>query len=139
MIGRLFALAVWTTFGAGLAHAEYVGMVSKIYDGDTFGLCDDTHCVRIRICGIDAPEVGASGADAATNALTKLVSNGRVRCKQVGEGTVCDGRSRPTNRNRIVAQCFVNDADIAASLVAGGFACDWVKFSGGAYGGIPCP
>jgi hypothetical protein len=65
-----------------------------------------------------------------------------VRCVQVGDGTPCDGRSKATNRDRIVAQCFVDGADVAASLVGQGVACDWVKFSGGAYSqngaGNPC-
>jgi micrococcal nuclease len=57
----------------------------------------------------------------------------RVRCVQVGGGTPCDGRSRPTSGNRTVAQCFVGDLDIAAEMIRGGHACDWPKFSGGYY------
>lgn len=33
----------------------------------------------------------------------------------------------------IVAQCFADDADLARELVSAGFACDWIKFSGGHY------
>jgi endonuclease YncB( thermonuclease family) len=61
------------------------------------------------------------------------LSDKRIVCVQVGDGTICDGRSAPTNRGRIVAQCFVDKIDIAATLVSRGFACDWVKFSGGHY------
>ena len=63
----------------------------------------------------------------------RLVEGEVVRCLQVGNGTPCDGRSKPTNYDRIVAQCFVDGADIAVPMVEQGFACDWVKFSGGAY------
>jgi hypothetical protein len=62
-----------------------------------------------------------------------VLSGKPVRCVQVGGGTPCDGRSKPTNRDRIVAQCFAEESDIAATMVEGGFACDWIKFSGGHY------
>jgi endonuclease YncB( thermonuclease family) len=66
-----------------------------------------------------------------------------VRCVQVGNGTVCDGRSKPTNRDRVVAQCFVDDIDVAAVLVERGLACDWKTFSGAYYSrdgkGRACP
>ena len=38
-----------------------------------------------------------------------------------------------TNRNTVVAQCFLDDLDIAAEMVRSGNACDWPKFSGGHY------
>lgn len=82
---------------------------------------------------MDAPERGQPGAQAATEALGAIVKNQTVRCVQVGSGTVCDGRSRPTNRNRNVAQCFIGTDDIADLLVRGGHACDWVRFSSGHY------
>lgn len=131
----LAGLTICRTDAAG---AELKGQVLAIEDGDTFDLCDGGECKRIRICGIDAPEIGSAGASEATAALRELVDGKVVACIQVGNGTVCDGRSRPTNRGRIVAQCFVDNTDIAASLVARGLACDWIKFSGGHYGGRPC-
>jgi endonuclease YncB( thermonuclease family) len=51
----------------------------------------------------------------------------------MGEGTVCDGRSKPTSRDRVVAQCFLDKLDIAEEMVRSGTACDWPKFSGGHY------
>ena len=70
---------------------------------------------------------------------SELVFRKTVRCIQVGQppGTVCDKRSKPTNRDRIVAQCFVDNHDIAEPMVKGGYACDWVKFSGGHYSHHP--
>jgi micrococcal nuclease len=35
--------------------------------------------------------------------------------------------------DRIVAQCFVGDLDIAMEMVSAGQAKDWPKFSGGYY------
>jgi endonuclease YncB( thermonuclease family) len=112
---------------------ELSGSVDKIADGDTFWVCDTTACHKIRLCGADAPEQGEPGYHPSTEALRQLVSGKVVRCIQVDNGTPCDGRSKPTNYDRIVAQCFVDGADIAVPMVEQGFACDWVKFSGGAY------
>jgi endonuclease YncB( thermonuclease family) len=113
---------------------EFTGRAERIVDGDTFWLCNQTTCNKIRLCGVDAPERGDRGYGESTSALEALVRSEEVSCIQVGGGTPCDGRSRSTNRDRIVAQCFVNGKDIAAYLVETNFACDWVKFSGGHYG-----
>jgi hypothetical protein len=64
--------------------------------------------VRVRICGIDAPERGQAGYGQAAGVLSSTIEGKTVHCLQVGEGTVCDGRSRPTSR-------------------------DWPRFSGGRY------
>jgi endonuclease YncB( thermonuclease family) len=113
--------------------AELSGSADKIADGDTFWICDWRACHKIRLCGADAPEKGEPGYERSAQALRQLVDGKVVRCVQVGNGTPCDGRSKPTNYDRIVAQCFVEGTDIAVPMVEQGFACDWVKFSGGAY------
>ncbi|VVT15352.1 thermonuclease family protein [Hoeflea sp. EC-HK425] len=107
------------------------GTVTRVIDGDTF----DFQALRIRLCGIDAPERGDGGHRQAMRALTALIEGRRVRCVPVGAGSVCDGRSKLFNRKRIVAQCYLGTHDIAARMVISGHACDWVKFSGGAYRG----
>jgi endonuclease YncB( thermonuclease family) len=113
----LLAFAIAVHLSANAAHADLIGFAEKIYDGDTFALCDQTVCNKIRICGIDAPEIGDKGSSQATAALAGLISGRTVQCIQVGKGTVCDGRSRPINRDRIVAQCFAGTKDIARELV----------------------
>ena len=113
--------------------AELSGSIDKIADGDTFWVCDATACRKIRLCGADAPDKGEHGYQMSAEALRRLVEGKVVRCLQVGNGTPCDGRSKSTNHDRIVAQCFVDGADVAASMVDQGFACDWIKLSGGAY------
>src|SRR5262245_20434293 len=113
--------------------AQISGSVDRTIDGDTFWLCDPVACHKIRLCGVDAPERGDRGSVESTNALDELVRGKEVVCVQVGGGTPCDGRSRPTNRDRIVAQCTVDGIDIAAHLVQAGLACDWIRFSGGYY------
>jgi endonuclease YncB( thermonuclease family) len=41
--------------------ADYLGKVTSVADGDTFTMESETGKVRIRICGIDAPERGQPG------------------------------------------------------------------------------
>jgi len=87
----------------------------------------------VRLCGVDSPERRQKGAREATAALTALIDGKTVRCVQVGSGTPCDGCSRKTSHDRIVAQCFIGDLDIATEMVWSGNACDWPKFSRGYY------
>lgn len=140
----LFCALVFAALVSGSSHAEMIGQGANVTDGDTFDLSMTDHVVKIRVCGIDAPEGGQPGSREAWSALSALVYGKTVRCIQVGQkpGTVCDHRSKPTNRDRIVAQCFVDGQDIAAALVRDGHACDWQKYSAGHYqrvaGGKAC-
>lgn len=128
----ILAMALGLAVFCQSASAQTIeGTVTNVIDGDTF----DFRTVRIRICGIDAPERGELGYLEATTALAGLISGRYVLCVPVGAGSVCDGRSKPLNRKRVVAQCFVGRLDIADRMVTSGHACDWVKFSGGAYSG----
>lgn len=88
------AILALTLFVSLVNAAEFEGRTDRIVDGDTFWLCDAATCTKIRLCGIDAPEIGDPRAAAATAALTALL-RGQVRCVQVGAGTPCDGRSAP--------------------------------------------
>jgi endonuclease YncB( thermonuclease family) len=138
MLERAIACLLFLTVQA--SAAEFSLTVTNVIDGDTFDLSDGT---RIRVCGIDAPEHDEAGFIEARAALEAIVGGKTVRCVQVDDGTVCDGRSKPTNNRRVVAQCYVDGNDIALPLVRNGFACDWVKFSGGHYSepgsGKECP
>jgi hypothetical protein len=65
--------------------------------------------------------------------LSNMIEGKIVHCLQVGEGTVCDGRSKPTSRDRIVAQSFLGKLDIAEEMTKSETVCDWPKISGGRY------
>jgi len=139
------SLAILAVLLPSLASAEIVGEGRNVIDGDTFEITLPARSVKIRICGVDAPESGEPGSREAWGQLSKLVYQKTVRCIQVNHppGTVCDGRSKPTNRDRIVAQCFVDGMDVGAEMVRSGYACDWRKYDGGYYqritGGRACP
>lgn len=107
------------------------GTVSRVIDGDTFAF----QAIRIRVCGIDAPDRGDRGYNEAKIALATMIEGRRLRCVPVGAGSVCDGRSELFSLERVVAQCFIGGDDVAARMVESGHACDWVKFSGGTYPG----
>lgn len=102
---------------ACIALPAWAGGV-RVVDGDTLELKGE----KIRLLYIDAPEHGqrcttreGRGYDcgaAATKALRKLVSRGRV---------VCRGSERD-QYGRLLAHCAVDGQDIGAALVAGGYA-----------------
>jgi endonuclease YncB( thermonuclease family) len=130
---RFTATLLLAILGTSAGAAEFTGHVDRVVDGDTFWVCDVSACTKIRLCGIDAPEKGTAGAREATAALSSMIADRNVRCVQVGGGTPCDGRSAPTSYDRVVAQCFAGGADVSAPMVERGNACDWTRFSGGAY------
>jgi endonuclease YncB( thermonuclease family) len=117
----------------GPASADYLGKVTAVVDGDTFSMESESRRIRVRICGIDAPERGQPGYGQAAGTLSNMIEGKLVHCLQVGEGTPCDGRSKPTSRDRIVAQCFIDKLDIGEEMAKSRTACDWPKFSGGHY------
>jgi endonuclease YncB( thermonuclease family) len=116
-----------------VASADYLGKVIAVVDGDTFSMEAESGKVRVRICGIDAPERGQPGYGQAAGVLSNMIEGKLVHCLQVGEGTPCDGKSKPNSRDRIVAQCFIDKLDIAEEMTKSGTACDWPRFSGGHY------
>src|SRR4051812_9323054 len=123
---------------------EMNGVGEYVKDGDTFDLVVASEKESIRICGIDAPEGGQPGSREAWAKLSEMVHRKHVTCIQVGSkprGTVCDGKSQPTNQGRVVAQCFVGNVDIAEEMVRSGHACSWAKYDGGHYArfGKACP
>jgi len=105
-------------------------LAQQVVDGDTLYVGQ----IKYRLCGIDAPEMGHSGYHEAIDYLHALVRGKKIECIPVGQGTPCDGRSKPRSHDLIVAQCFVDGEDLAAKMVRAGYAKDWPKFSGGYYG-----
>jgi len=99
------------------------GTVTHIVDGDTFFVGK----TRIRICGIDAPPQGHPGYRQSAKFLQRLIEGQRVHCLPVGAGADCVGRGMPQTAGRIVAQCFVGEADVAERIVEAGHAKDWRK------------
>jgi micrococcal nuclease len=91
-----------------------------VIDGDTIVIGN----VRLRLAGIDAPELDHPWGQRSKWALVKL-------CK----GQTITARIKPElSYDRLVAECYLPDGrDLAAELVRSGLALDWPKFSGGKY------
>lgn len=91
-----------------------------VIDGDTIVI----NKVRLRLAGIDAPELDHPWGQRSKWALVQL-------CK----GQIVTAQVKPEQSyDRLVAQCFLPDGrDLAAELVRSGLALDWPNFSGGKY------
>ena len=102
--------------------APEAALVGRCYviDGDTI----DIGGVRIRLAGVDAPEMDQPFGNSAKWALVRLCKGQEVRA-------VFDG-SR--SHDRTVATCYLPDGrDLSEEMVKAGLAIDWPKFSGGRY------
>lgn len=91
-----------------------------VIDGDTI-IIDD---VRLRLAGIDAPELDHPWGQKSKWALVQL-------CK----GQIVTAHIKPElSYDRAVAECYLSDGrNLAAELVRAGLALDWPAFSGGKY------
>jgi len=116
----LVALPLALFAGTSFAGEAIVGRPTVITDGDTirFG------SLRVRIAGIDAPEISTSYGPASREYLAQLVGSDEVRCVDTGQRSY----------DRIVARCQLRGGqDVASAMVAGGWAFDWPSYSRGAY------
>lgn len=116
----LIVIAAPTTFAAEIKPGSAV-----VIDGDTLEVGGE----RIRLHGIDAPELGqrcgtARGGnwacgEAAARRLTELVD---------GRSVACTGEGRD-QYDRIIATCRVANADVGATLVREGLAWAYRRYS----------
>lgn len=91
-----------------------------VIDGDTLVI----NQTRIRLFGIDAPEMNHPYGKKAKLALVTLCKGQAVRAEI----------SAKDAHGRTVARCFLPDGrDLSAEMVKQGLALDWPKFSGGMY------
>lgn len=101
------------------------GTVIRIVDGDTFYLSGVK--ARIRLWGLDAPELSERGGNASKRALREIAHGRRVLCKEIDIDRF----------DRIVGQCFLPDGgDVAALMIASGNARDYARYSGGYYSAV---
>ena len=97
-----------------------------VIDGDTIDIAG----TRIRLAGIDAPELDDPYGKTAKWALVNL-------CKEQEIRAVYDG---DLSHQRTVATCYLADGrDLSAEMVKAGMAIDWPKFSRGKYSGLELP
>ena len=103
-----------------LPIAATTGVPTSIHDGATFRFGK----LRVRVWGIDAPELETQFGPAARAQLVQLVADRRVTCRDTGK----------RNHDRIVAQCWNwQGTDLAAAMARTGWAVNWSTFSHGRY------
>lgn len=105
------------------SHSHPSNLTGKCYviDGDTIQIGK----VRMRLAGIDAPELEHPWGKKAKWELVKLCKGQIVTAELEFE----------MSYDRVVATCFLPDGrDLSAEMVKAGLALDWPKFSGGKYG-----
>lgn len=91
-----------------------------VIDGDTI----DINGTRIRLAGIDAPELDDPYGQGAKFLLIRLCKGQVIRAVTEGDQSY----------DRSVATCYLPDGrDLSAEMVRAGMAIDWRKFSGGKY------
>lgn len=97
-----------------------------VIDGDTIDIAG----TRIRLSGIDAPEMDHPYGKSAKWALVNLCKGQVVRAEFDGD----------LSHDRTVATCYLPDGrDLSAEMVKAGMAIDWPKFSRGKYAGLEIP
>ncbi len=93
---------------------------ARVIDGDTI----DIGGVRIRLAGIDAPEVSHRQGRRAKRLLARLCRRKTVTAR------IMPGKTY----GRHVAICYLPDGrDLSAVMVRRGLALDWEAYSGGTY------
>jgi endonuclease YncB( thermonuclease family) len=99
---------------AGAARADFTGRVVAVHNGDSLTVLDKDRKVRVRLDGIDAPELSQPYGWAALHALAALC---RGKDAKVAERT-------KDERGRILATVTCGDTEANAELVKRGLA--WV-------------
>lgn len=99
-----------------LATAMMMGFAVSV-DGDTLDIYD----IRIRLWGIDAPEMNTDEGKAAKFYLQKIINDhgGIVECHETGKPSY----------GRMVARCSILDKDIGALMICAGHAKEWKTYT----------
>jgi endonuclease YncB( thermonuclease family) len=122
-------LRICLLIGLGLvplsAAAEGFGGLVRVIDGDTF----DVGEVRVRLHGIDAPELGqiCTNPDGETWDCGTWVAE-EVRARIEGREARCEAVEKD-RYDRTVARCTVLGQDVGRMLVADGLALAYRKYS----------
>lgn len=105
------------------SHQTTDGTISgkcHVIDGDTIVI----QRIKIRLAGIDAPELDQPWGQKSKWAMIQLCKGKVITAKLTGE----------TSHDRRVATCYCPQGnDIGAELIKQGLALDWALFSGGKY------
>lgn len=102
-------LAISLVFNVYLLYQNSKNLtVKEVHDGDTFTLFDGS---RVRLLGIDAPEIGRCGADEAKNLLSSLVLGKKVKIVE----------NKPDNYGRKMGLIYIGKKLINQEMLKSGW------------------
>lgn len=101
-----------------IADAQLVGKVVGVHDGDTLTLRTATDTVKVRLAGIDAPELRQDFGTKSKQALSALVFGQIV---QIGDG----GQDK---YGRTIGEVFVAGRRVSVAMVAAGMAWQYRRY-----------
>ncbi len=117
----IFLLAASLVFMGDTASAR-----TRVIDADTV----QVNGVRVRLNGVDAPEIGTQAGQAARRWMVNhLASGGQLDCELNGERSY----------NRYIGICYLDGKDIGAALIKAGHALDCYRYSRGRYAHLETP
>lgn len=116
------AMALVAAAPAQAEAREFIGVVTKVRDGDTL----EVNGVAVRLRGVTAPERSHPLGMLATQAMREFALGHRVTCWPDGTRSY----------DRIVAVCERDGVDLGAFLIFRGLARDCPRFSGGRYAAL---
>lgn len=101
------------------AAADIIGIVQKVVDGDTIHLLDDSgKLYKVRLLGIDAPEMDQSFGIESREMLKYLIENKRV---------IIDSQKKDRYK-RVLGKIFLDDMDVNLTMISKGFAWHYKRY-----------
>lgn len=126
VVAVLVVLAYWQHLQPSTAPLEpprSSGRVAWVFDGDTLRISPTD--ARLRLWGVDAPEKGERGAEAARNALIRMAQGKRITFIEIDRDRY----------GRTVARVFLPDGqEVNRLMIESGTATEFCRYSGGFYG-----
>ena len=95
------------------------GKVVSIHDGDTITILQDKQQIKVRLFGIDAPELKQPYGKKSKQFLANLIASEVVEVEENGKDKY----------KRTIGTIYLNGADINAQMVENGYAWAYRKFS----------
>lgn len=95
------------------------GKVISIHDGDTITILQNKQQIKVRLFGIDAPELKQPYGKKSKQFLANLIADEVVEVDENGKDRY----------KRTIGTVYLNGADINAQMVANGYAWAYRKFS----------
>lgn len=121
----IFLFLVWLIFREKTLPLEpkrYAGKVQYVIDGDTLILSGSKE--RLRLWGVDAPEIDQKGGYKAKTVLADMVEGKRITFIKITSDRY----------GRTVARIFVKKQEINLAIIESGHAQEYCRYSKGFYG-----